>query len=264
MFVLNRTTQKLYYDDPSLTECTARVVKVDLHHVELDATVAYPEGGGQDADQGVIIIPDGREIRFVHVRKMYGNRALLADFPDIQVDGIIEHVVHDDDLPLLACLAAGMPVVVRINRLRRAQLSLSHTAAHLLYLGVAAVRPGAIAAIFGCHIRTDAARLDFSVTDRFTIDDVGQIERVANELVTRDSVVRVYPHEKFRDARYWECEGNVMPCGGTHISSTGRIGVVRISRKSLGKGKERLSVTFDNATFDPGEALGPGSFGDSP
>jgi Ser-tRNA(Ala) deacylase AlaX len=228
MFVLNRTTQKLYYDNPSLTECTARVVKVDLHHVELDATVAYPEGGGQDADQGVIIIPDGREIRFVHVRKMYGGRALLADFPDIQVGGIIEHVVHDDDLPLLACLAAGMPVVVRINRLRRAQLSLSHTAAHLLYLGV---------------------------TDRFTIDDVGQIEHIANELVTRDSVVRVYPHEKFRDARYWECERNVMPCGGTHISSTGRIGVMRISRKSLGKGKERLSVTFDNATFDPGEAL---------
>src|SRR5471032_646041 len=159
MFALNRKTQKRYYDDPSLGECIAHVVKVDGNRVELDATVAYPKGGGQDADQGMIVLPDGRQIRFIHVRKMYGNRAMIPDFPDILVDGIIEHVVHEDDVALLALLTEGRQVVVCIDRLRRARLSLSHTESHLLYLGVMDVRPDAIAATLGCHIRPYAADL---------------------------------------------------------------------------------------------------------
>jgi alanyl-tRNA synthetase len=250
MFALNRKTRKRYYDDPHLTECTAHVVKVDSNHVELDATVAYPEGGGQDADQGVITLPNGRQIRFVHARRMYGTRALIPDFPDIQVDGIIEHIVHDDDIPLLADLTEGLPVVVCIDRLRRARLSLSHTASHLLYLGVMEVRPDAVAATLGCHIRTEAARFDFGIADRFKVDEVTEIERLANALVLRRSAVRVYPHEQYTDARYWECEGKVIPCGGTHILSTAAIGPMQISRKSLGKGKERLSTSFNDAMFD--------------
>ena len=250
MFALNRKTQKRYYDDPSLGECVAHVVKVDGNHVELDATVAYPEGGGQDADQGVIVLPDGRQIRFVHARRMYGNRALIPDFPDIQVDGIFEHVVHEDDMALLALLKEGQQVVVCIDRLRRARLSLSHTASHLLYLGVMEVRPDAIAATLGCHIRPDAARFDFGIADRFTAEEVAEIERLANALVSRGSAVRVYAHEQFSDARYWECEGKVIPCGGTHIQSTAAIGPMQVSRKSLGKCKERLAVNFHEATFE--------------
>jgi len=250
MFALNRKTLKRYYDDPLLAECIAHVVKVDGNHIELDATVAYPEGGGQDADHGVIVLPDGRQIRFIHVRRMYGNRALIPDFPDIQVDGIIEHVAHDDDVPLVAFLTEGQQVVVCIDRLRRARLSLSHTASHLLYLGVMKVRPDAVAATLGCHIRPDAARFDFGIADRFKSDEVIEIERLANAMVSRGSEVRVYAHERYSDARYWECEGKVIPCGGTHIQSTAAIGPILISRKSLGKGKERLAVNFHEAMFD--------------
>jgi Ser-tRNA(Ala) deacylase AlaX len=109
---------------------------------------------------------------------MYGNRALIPDFPDIQVDGIIEHVVHGDDMPLVALLTEGQQVAVCIDRLRRARLSLSHTASHLLYLGVMEVRPDAVAAILGCHIRPDAARFDFGIADRFKSDEVTEIERL--------------------------------------------------------------------------------------
>jgi alanyl-tRNA synthetase len=250
MFALNRKTHKRYYDDPLLGECVAQVVKVDGNYIELDATVAYPEGGGQDSDQGVIVLPDGRQVRFVHARRMYGNRALIPDFPDIQVDGIIEHVIHDDDMALAALLTEGQHVVVLIDRLRRARLSLSHTASHLLYLGVMEVRPDAVAATLGCHIRPDAARFDFGIADRFKSEEVTEIERLANALVSRGSAVRVYAHQQYSDARYWECEGNVIPCGGTHIQSTAAIGPMQISRKSLGKCKERLAVNFHEAIFD--------------
>jgi alanyl-tRNA synthetase len=166
------------------------------------------------------------------------------------VDGIIEHVVHDDDVQALTQLSAGLSVVVRIDRLRRAQLSLSHTASHLVYLGVLEVRPDAIAETLGCHIRIDTGRFDFGVKDRFTLGEVQDIERIANAYVSRRSAVLVCPHERCADARYWKCEEKIIPCGGTHILSTAPIGFLQVRRKSLGLGKERLSFNFDEAIPD--------------
>jgi Ser-tRNA(Ala) deacylase AlaX len=256
MFSLNRKTRKLYYENPFLAECIAKIVRVGANHIELDATVAYPEGGGQEADHGVIVLEDKREVRFVDARKMYGNRVQIPNFPNIQVDGIIEHVVHQDDLKLLPELSAGTEVMVRIDRLRRAQLSLSHTASHLLYLGVTEVRPDAIPGTVGCHIKIDAARFDFAIEARFEADEIQEIERVANAYVLRRSGVNVYPHQQYFDARYWECEGKVVPCGGTHISSTAPVGLMKVRRKSLGRGKDRLSCDFKDSIPDP-DALHP-------
>lgn len=246
MFAINRTTKKRYYDDPNLHECAAQVVRVEGDRIELDQTIAYPEGGGQDSDQGIITLTSGAAIQFIHARKIYGSRAAIPDFPDIQVGGVIEHVVHPDCWAALDGLQPGATVKIRIDSIRRAQLSLSHTASHLLYLAVGRVRPDAIDKTLSCHIRTDAARFDFGVVERFSLDEISEIERLSNEMMARGSRVSVYPHADYSDARYWECEGNVIPCGGTHIEETACIGPMRVSRKSMGRNKDRLSVTFDN------------------
>ncbi|WP_116137276.1 alanyl-tRNA editing protein [Trinickia diaoshuihuensis] len=251
MFSLSRKTRKLYYEDVYLSECVATIVKVQGNAIELDRTVAYPEGGGQEADQGVIVLDDGREMRFVDARKMYGNALNMPNFPDIQVDGIIEHVIHESDVMLLRDAKPGSEVIVRIDRLRRAQLSLSHTASHLMYLGVCDVRPDAITGTIGCHIKPSGARFDFVVETRFAPDEVREVARIANAYVARGSEVKVYPHPDYLDARYWECEQRVIPCGGTHISSTTPIGPIQIQRKSLGRGKDRLSCEFRESMADP-------------
>ena len=250
MFSLGRNTRKLYYEDSSLSECPAKIVKISGDKIELDATVAYPEGGGQEADHGAIVLDDGREMRFIDARKMYGNPLRMPNFPDIQVDGIIEHIVHEDDAALLREAIVGADVTVRIDRLRRAQLSLSHTASHLLFLGITDVRPDAIPGIIGCHIKVNAARFDFVVESRFTLDEVTEIERLANLYVERGSEVKVYPHPEHLDARYWECEGRVIPCGGTHLTSTVPIGRIEVHRKSLGRNKERVSCEFVGSNPD--------------
>ena len=252
MFSLNRKTRKLYYENPLQSECQAKVVKVNAKNIEIDVTVAYPEGGGQEADHGVIVLDDGREIRFVDARKIYGNFVQLPDFPRIQVDGVIEHVIHQEDLMLAQEVKVGSEVTIRIDRLRRAQLSLSHTASHLLYLGVTQVRPDAIPGTIGCHIKIDGARFDFDIETRFTGDEIQEIERIANAYVLRGSEVKVYPHPQHPDARYWECEGQVIPCGGTHISSAAPVGRMEVHRKSLGRGKDRLSCRFMESIPDPG------------
>ena len=250
MFKLNRTTRKFYYEDPWLAQCQARVVRVGDACIELDATVAYPEGGGQESDIGVIVAENGNSVGFVHAKKVYGNALLLADFPDIQVDGIIEHMINPGDADLLREIKVGQQVLISIDTRRRAQLSLSHTASHLLYLGVAEVRSDAVAATLGCHIKTDGARFDFGVETRFSPEELAEIERIANEYVDRDSAISVYSHAEHYDARYWECEGRIIPCGGTHLDSTRSIGTISVRRKSLGKGKERISCTFEQSQAD--------------
>jgi Ser-tRNA(Ala) deacylase AlaX len=249
MFAFNRKTRKLYYEDPHLDRCQAKVTRIGAAHFEFDTTVAYPEGGGQDSDHGTIGLADGRLIRFIHAKRLYGNRTPIDGFPDIQLDGIIEHIIHPDDMQLLAEVREGQEVEIKIDRLRRAQLSLSHTASHLVYLGVQAVRPDAVDCTLGCHIRTDAARFDFGIKDRISEEQLQEIERLANAFIARGSEVMIYSHASYSDARYWECESNVIPCGGTHIQSTAPISQIKVRRKSMGTGKERVSCTFDQATY---------------
>jgi len=157
MISLNRKTRKLYYEAPLLSVCSAVVVKVGSNHIELDRTIAYPEGGGQEADQGVLVLPGERRLGFVDVRKLYGTRPPLSDVPDILVDGIIQHEIADPDVLHLADVHEGEPVEVHIDCARRAALSLSHTASHLLYLAVGQVRPDAVEWTLGCHIRLGSA-----------------------------------------------------------------------------------------------------------
>jgi alanyl-tRNA synthetase len=243
----SRRTRRLYYDDFLLSEAPARVVCIDDDSIELDATVAYPEGGGQEADHGTITLDDGTVLRFDDVKKIYTHFAELAEFPGLQVGGVIKHVIVPEDRPLLQKVSVGEPVVVRIGVERRARLALSHTASHFLYLAIGQVRPDAIAATIGCHIRPHGARFDFAVQNRFEPDEIARIELIANAYVQRDAVVTVSAHPAEPDARLWHCEGNVIPCGGIHIASAAPIGPMQVRRRGLGRGKERISCEFPQA-----------------
>jgi Ser-tRNA(Ala) deacylase AlaX len=249
MTKFHRETQKCYYEDAYLRECHAQIVKVGVDYIELDRTVAYPEGGGQESDHGVIEAPGWLQVRFVHARKMYASKVHIPDMHDVGIGGVIEHVVHEQDSGLLEKLHPGMPVVVRIDVDRRARLSLSHTASHLVYLAVSKIRPEAIARTLGCHIRPIAARFDFGINNRFMPDELEEIEKVANAYVARNGSVHLCAHPEYSDARYWVCEGEVIPCGGTHIGSTGSIGPLILHRRSLGKGKERIACEFSRAAL---------------
>jgi len=45
-------TKLLYHENSYTYECTAKVVAVESDEIALDATVFFPGGGGQMADQG--------------------------------------------------------------------------------------------------------------------------------------------------------------------------------------------------------------------
>lgn len=246
----HRKTRKRYYEDPYLSHSDATVVRIEADMVELDATVAFPEGGGQEADHGTIVLADGRILRFVDVKKMYGHTPGIEGYPDVQVDGVIWHKLHVDDQPLLNDLSVGDAVTVRIDIERRARLTLSHTASHILYVAIGQIRPDAIKMTLGCHIRTDGARFDFGVQERFTPEQIAQIEACAHELVLQNAPITMSAHAQEPDLRRWHCETHDIACGGTHLDRTGPVGKLTVKRKSLGSGKERLSCSFPEAVFD--------------
>lgn len=247
---LDRATRKLYYEYPYLCCNQARVVECGQDYIELDSTVAYPEGGGQEADCGTLHFESGTKLRFVGAKKLFGYSPILPDFPSVKVGGIIRHLIHKDDQPLLSSVGCNELVKVCIDVERRARLSLSHTASHLLYLGVKLCRLEAAESTIGCHIKVDGCRFDFRVQSRFTADDINFIQETANNLVARNYRISVIPHPEYLDARTWHCGDYSIPCGGTHIENTGAVGPVHVKRKSIGVGKERISCTFPQAVID--------------
>ena len=239
--MFERQTEKLYYRDRYLAACRATVVKVVEACVELDRTVAFPEGGGQEADQGTLRRADGLSLRFIGAKKMYGTPLRVDGAPDVAAGGVIWHQIDPDDLPRLAEIKPGDAVTIDIDTLRRERLSLAHSASHLVYLGVQQCRPDAVAATLGCHIKVDGARFDFGVKEKLTPQEVEQIARIANDYVAANAAIETFAHEAHPDLRFWRCDGAEMPCGGTHLDATGVIGEIRVKRRGMGAGKERLS-----------------------
>lgn len=235
-------TEKLFYLYPNEHQCTAKVIAVTENAIILDKTIAYPEGGGQEADHGVIRFNNDKELIFLDVQKGAGRSIYIKDFPVIQVENKISHIISNDFIGELDQSLVGEQVTVEIDHTRREKLSISHSASHLLYVAVKRVRPDVINSIKGCHIKEGAARFDFRTSERFTEEQIAEISTLTQQLVEQNEKIKVFQHPDENEAWYWECFNEVIPCGGTHIQRTGEVGRTQIKRKRIGKGLERLSV----------------------
>jgi Ser-tRNA(Ala) deacylase AlaX len=242
----SRTTRKVFYEKPMLFALETTFIKCIEDCIELEATIAYPEGGGQESDVG-ILTTDTVSLRFIHAKKRYAHSPLLSDFPGIQVDGIVLHQIHPDDIDKMPLLKEGEAVVIKIDVEKRYAHSLSHTASHLLYAAVMTHRPDVVQQTLGCHIKSGAARFDFATQNRFTIDELAAMQIMASDLSKQALPIFISAHPEVPDARIWCCDQYRIPCGGTHLSSTLPIGDLQLSRKSLGAGKERIICQFPQA-----------------
>jgi len=218
----------------------------------LDRTPAYPEGGGQVADQGVILAP--------------GVRAALAH---VYRDG--EATVHRVQLAegtrealLAAGAAGGLRVVVAPEQ--RLPTDRHHTATHLLH--------AALRAVLGEHVRQagslvapDRLRFDYQHFEGPSAGQLARIEERVNEWVLADREVRreVMPiaqaktlgammlfGEKYgAEVRLVTAAGvperGIEPsrelCGGTHVSRTGEIGAFwLVSDSAIASGVRRIEA----------------------
>lgn len=242
-------TELLYYDDQTRMAFEAMVLDTfergEGYDVVLDRTLFYPEGGGQPADTGTLSTED-----------------TTVDVEDVHREGdVVVH--HTDGDP-----GTGEFVRGQIDAGRRRQLMRNHTATHIV---IHAARQ-----VLGEHIRqagaqkgTDRSRIDVRHYDRIDREQVREIERIANGIVTDNvSVNSEWPdrHDAEEEYGFGLYQGGIPPgerirlihvaddaqaCGGTHVSRTGDIGAIKVlNTERVQDGVERLSFAAGPAAIE--------------
>lgn len=224
-------TERLYYTDAYLREFDASIVRVEVLNgrtaLVLDRTAFYPTSGGQPFDTG-----------------------LLVGLPVLDVlDDDGGDVVHVVDSPPDA-VAAGRTVRGAIDWSRRFDHMQQHTGQHVL--------SAAIDRLFGVrtvsfHLGTDSSTIDLS--RELTRDELIAAEAEANGVVWQDRPVVVrfvsadeaarlpLRKEPVREGtlRLVEVrEFDLSACGGTHVATTGGIGVIAVGVTERFKGGQRV------------------------
>jgi misacylated tRNA(Ala) deacylase len=226
-------TDTLFREDAYRNECRARVEAADDHGVVLDATVFYPQGGGQPGDTGIL--------------RWEGGEAAVVDTRHGD-NGAIVHVLADNS----QAPDIGTEVTAVIDFERRHRLMRMHTCLHLL----SAVLPYPVT---GGQVGDGSGRLDFDLPDA---PDKSEVEQRLNELISADHPVgwrwideteleakpelvktmSVQPPKGAGRIRLIDIPGvDLQPCGGTHVARTGEIGPVQV-KKIEKKGRQNRRV----------------------
>lgn len=234
-------TEELFLTDAYLRRFEARVVALDGREAVLDKTAFYPGGGGQPADKGTL-----------------GVGPVRASVVDARREG--SGIVH--------VLDTAIPDTVReLN----GELDWERRYAHMRYHTALHALSGIIWKAFGAKVtggqmRPDRARMDFSFPGEWTADVVGEIERLTNEALEEDRLVRVYElpreealknpdlirtqvnlvPERVRTVRIVEIEGiDTQADGGTHVANTREVGELEITgHKSKGRQNKRVEFVL--------------------
>lgn len=235
-------TIKLYYKYPDNISHISKITHIYDEYLELDATVAYPEGGGQEGDHGIIYLKNNPNLRinFIDTQLIEATKLDNIDYPDCKVGGKIIHRISPEKLTELNKFAVNDEVTIEIDSNRRRLLTQSHSATHIMYMAVDLIKSNIVNNIIGCHIKPEGGRLDFRTEYRFSQDEIKLIEEKSSTIINDNMPITIISDSIYPDVRYWVCGDYKIPCGGTHVKRTNEIPYIIISRKSIGAGKERV------------------------
>ena len=210
-------TERLYRENSYAADFTARVKRQMQtgkgFEVVLDRTAFYPAGGGQPCDTG-----------------------WLNGIPVVDVEEREGYVVHILKQRLESCSVTG-----KIDWKRRFDHMQQHAGQHVLS---ACFEKIAGAGTVGFHLGSQFVYIELNRTD-LTGDLVARAEELANRTVFDNLLIKTYtvepedlkglplrkPPTVTRDIRIVEIDGfDYSPCGGTHPSHTGCIGLIKVRR----------------------------------
>ncbi|HET7838183.1 MAG TPA: alanyl-tRNA editing protein [Rectinemataceae bacterium] len=233
-----RETQRLFYEEPGLSGARARIIELGEggRKLVLDRTVFYPEGGGQPCDLGTI-----------------GGIALVSVAEEA---GRIVHVLSE---PIAA--APGAEVELALDAARRLDHSVQHSAQHLIS---AVFTRLCGAATLSFHLGASRSTIDLDMPPP-SDDELAEVELRLEEAVAEDYpyLVHLCPPERASDfplrkappegeeeLRIVEIDGlDYSPCCGTHVSSSARLRMVKLTGVEKYKGITRLSFVAGPRAF---------------
>ncbi len=225
----------LYVDNKKTTQAEADMsVKVVL-----DKTPFYAESGGQIGDigeliakEGLIEITDTQKISdiFIHIGKVKNGRIKIND--QVTADVMLE---------------------------RRLAIMRNHTSTHLLQTALRKVL-GQHVMQQGSYVSDERLRFDFTHPQAVSYEEMKEIEKQVNRLIVQcDTVTKEYLTQQQAKERgalsfFEEKYGDIVRvvsigdysqefCGGTHLDSTGQIGLFKIINESaIAQGIRRIEA----------------------
>jgi alanyl-tRNA synthetase len=213
----------------------------DEVEVVLDRTPFYAEGGGQLADAGLIKLANGA----------------LIEIDDVQapVNGLSVHRGR----VLSGEVEVGQSALSTIDQERRDAISRAHTATHMVHKAFREVL-GETATQAGSENSPGRFRFDFPATGAVSDATLNEVESRVNTLlldnleVTAQSMSQAEAKAIGAMALFGEKYGDTVRvvsvgdwarelCGGTHVSRSGQLGVVKLlSESSIGAGVRRVEA----------------------
>jgi alanyl-tRNA synthetase len=220
--------KKLYLDDPYLQNCSSEIIEQTQVHsktgIILNQTVFYPTSGGQPHDTGTI--------------------------NDVEVFDVFEdknqQIVHLLEEPL-----KGSQAECKINWERRFDHMQQHSGQHILSQVLLKTSD---AHTISFHLGEQSATIDIDQTE-LTPETIIRVEQYANRIIFENRQVIAHVVSKSEIHRFpirkpptVEDQIRILeikdfdysPCGGTHCSKTGEIGILKIRRHENYKGGTRI------------------------
>ena len=235
-------TQLGYYEDQNVKEFKSKILSILDNHVVLEKTYFYPEGGGQETDLGTI---NGLPVEEV-----------------TKAGKVVLHKLKD-----ASSLKEGQTAECSLNWDRRLQLMQHHTTAHIIN-GAARRVLGNHIWQAGAHKSEELGRLDITHYAGLSDEEMKKIEDLSNKVV-KDNLpvdIQFMPRNKAEELHGFRIyQGGAVPgkdiriinikdwdveaCGGTHFSSTGEVGEIKLIRaKRIQDGVLRLEFKAGGAT----------------
>ena len=205
-----------------------------------DKTVFYGEGGGQVGDTGAIT----------------SAAASLTVLDTKKSNGVFVHEVKVES----GSIKKGDSFTMKIDEQRRLSIKRNHSACHLLQAALRLVL-GTHVEQAGSYVDENRVRFDFTHLAPMTKEEIMRVEEIVNSHIlsseacstevsdiesARKKGAMALFGEKYGDRVRVVSIGNssVELCGGTHVSSTGEIGLFKIiSESSVAAGVRRIEGT---------------------
>ena len=211
-------------------------------NVVIKETPFYGEMGGQVGDTG--------EIRGEHVRIVVTNTFRTPKDTTVHHGTVVEGTV-----------SVGDTVEAIVDEKRRLDIARNHTATHLLQAALRQVL-GSQVQQAGSLVAPERLRFDFTHVGTISKEQLNEVQRIVNEKVRHNLPVRskiasyseaiaqgalAFFGEKYgEEVQVLEIGKPVISaelCGGTHVNSTGEIGLfLIIDESSIGAGIRRIEA----------------------